>query len=309
MTPGLASPAEMRAFIIERLVGDTGEPDEIIKSAKSMASRAVLAIVAGLAEALELNVEIEVAEVELVRFASVRPTATGAAMTVASSPSSPDAMVLAMDPQALGLAVNLLFGGDPDQAAAAIDRDLSPTEVEVASTVFEQFALALNGSGSRAFELKMPLPAPFAGVELSKQIIRDGPGVRVVFKLVSPAGSGTVALTMPQRVLLKHRGDAKADAGARANEWRARFSEEVMRSSVELQASMPLARLTLGALDALQTGQIIEFDAGAQSRARLSARQKTLYVCEFGKLGQNYTLRVRHPFDAGQDLMEGLMSG
>ena len=46
----------------------------------------------------------------------------------------------------------------------------------------------------------------------------------------------------------------------------------------------------------------------AQSKALLSARQKTLFVCEFGKLGKNYTVRIRHPFDAGQDLMDGLLS-
>ena len=54
--------------------------------------------------------------------------------------------------------------------------------------------------------------------------------------------------------------------------------------------------------------ELIEFDAEAQSQAKLSTRQKTLFVCEFGRLGQNYTVRVRHPFEAGQDVMEGLVA-
>jgi flagellar motor switch protein FliM len=82
----------------------------------------------------------------------------------------------------------------------------------------------------------------------------------------------------------------------------------VMRSGVELQATMPLARMTLGQITGLRVGQVIEFEGDAQSQAKLSARQKTLFVCEFGKLGQNYTVRVRHPFDAGQDIMEGLVA-
>ena len=82
-----------------------------------------------------------------------------------------------------------------------------------------------------------------------------------------------------------------------------------MRSTVDLQATMPLARMTLGELAALHEGQVIELDEDAQSQARLSARQKTLFVCEFGKLGQNYTVRIRHPFDAGQELIDGLMPG
>lgn len=71
---------------------------------------------------------------------------------------------------------------------------------------------------------------------------------------------------------------------------------------------MPLTRLTLGDLANLQVGQVIDFDETAQSRARLSARGQTLFVCEFGKLGQNYTVRIKHPFDAGQDFIDGLMA-
>jgi flagellar motor switch protein FliM len=72
---------------------------------------------------------------------------------------------------------------------------------------------------------------------------------------------------------------------------------------------MPLARLTLGDLAGFEAGQIIEFEETAQSQARLSARDKTLFICEFGKLGQNYTVRIRHPYDAGQDFIDGLMPG
>ena len=72
---------------------------------------------------------------------------------------------------------------------------------------------------------------------------------------------------------------------------------------------MPLARMTLGEIAGLHEGQVIEIEEEAQSQARLSARKKTLFVCEFGKLGQNYTVRVRHPFDAGQEFIDGLMPG
>jgi flagellar motor switch protein FliM len=65
--------------------------------------------------------------------------------------------------------------------------------------------------------------------------------------------------------------------------------------------------MTLGEIAMLQEGQIIELEENAQSQARLSARNMTLFVCEFGKLGQNYTVRIRHPFDAGQDLMDTLL--
>ena len=299
-----ANPAETRAFILERLVGDTGEPDLILDAARALGERALPGILQGLGENLGLTLEIEFKAAELARLAEARPAGANHAMTVGASAASPDALILTMDPQAIGIFVTALFGGDPG-AAGAIERELSPTETEMATLVFEEVARAIDGSGTRAFEIKLPLPPAFSGADLKKQIIRDGPGVRIIYSVVSPAGTGTIALMMPQRVLLKHRGGT--GAAAASPDWRARFSEEVMRSAVNLTATMPLARMTLGDLAQIEAGQIIEIESSARSEARLSARQKTLFVCEFGKLGQNYTVRIRHPYDAGQELIDGLL--
>ena len=72
---------------------------------------------------------------------------------------------------------------------------------------------------------------------------------------------------------------------------------------------MPLARMTLGDLARLHVGQDLDIEENAQGQAQLSARNKTLFVCEFGKLGQNYTVHIKQPFDAGQDFIDGLMPG
>ena len=306
-----ASPADTRAFIVERLVGETGEPEQVVAAARALVERAVPTIVAGLQENMAISVAMEIARIELVRFIDARPTAGNHAMTIAASVSSPDALVLSIDNDAIALMVSALFGGDPQEAAAPISRDLSPLETEVATMVFEQVAVAVNGSGPRAFEFRLPVPSALTGQEMMKHMLRDGPAVRVTFSLATPASRGTMALTMPQRVLLKHRGDAGAAGGETrpSTEWRDRFSQEVMRSTVTLEATMPLVQLTLGELVGFAEGQVIELEETAQTRACLSARGKTLFICEFGKLGQNYTVRIRHPFDADQDFIEGLLPG
>jgi flagellar motor switch protein FliM len=306
-----ASPAETSAFIIERLVGETGEPDQVIAAARALAERAVPAIMAGMQQNMAIVISTEVTGVEVIRFAEARPPKTNHAMTIAASASSPDALVLSIDNDALAVIVSTLFGGDPQVAVTPIERELSPLETEVATMVFEQVAQAVNGSGPRAFEFKLPLPLAITGTEMTRHLLRDGPGVRVTFSVATPSSRGTMALTMPQRVLLKHRGDTGAAVrdAVPATEWRDRFSEEVMRSTVNLEATMPLGRLTLGDLAGFEQGMVIEFDETAQTQARLSARGKTLFVCEFGKLGQNYTVRIRHPFDAGQDFIDGLLPG
>ena len=308
-----ASPSETRALIIERLVGDSGEAAQVIGAGRSMAERALPVLQKALTGELGAPVTVDLQAVEVGRVPEARSRAGDAfALTIVSSPSSADAMTLVMDAQAVAVMVSALFGGDPDQPVAPIERDLSQIEADVATAVFQQVAMALNGSGKRSLDLRLPVPRAMAGNEARRRVLRDGAAVRIVFGLSTPSDSGMLTVMIPQRLLLISRdGEAAAgkDGGATEFDWRARFSEEVMRSTVRLDATMPLARLTLGDLAAFAPGQVIEFEEKAQLNSRLSARDKTLFVCEIGKLGQNDTVRIRHPHDAGQDVIDGLMPG
>lgn len=309
-SPG--TPSQTRALIIERLVGDSGEAAQVIGVGRGMAERALPLLQKALAGELGAPVTVDLQAVEVSRVPEARSRAGEAfALSVIPSPASADAMTLVMDAQAVAVMVSALFGGDPDQPVAPIERDLSQIEADVATMVFQEVAAALNGSGKRSLDLRLPAPKAMAGGEARRRVLRDGAAVRIVYGLSTPSDSGTLTVMIPQRLLLSARGAAAAgeDGEATGLDWRARFSEEVMRSTVRLEATMPLARLTLGDLAAFVPGQVIEFEEKAQLNARLSARDKTLFVCEFGKLGQNYTVRISHPHDAGQDFIDGLMPG
>ncbi|MER8630744.1 FliM/FliN family flagellar motor switch protein [Mesorhizobium opportunistum] len=306
-SPG--SPAQARSLIIERLVGDSGEADQVIDAGRAMAERAVPLLQKGLSSGLGVPVIVDLKAVEVSRVTEARSRAgDNFAMTVVGSPASSDAMTLVIDAAAIAIMVSTLFGGDPDMPVSPIERDLSPLEADVSTMVFQEVAQALNGSGQRSLELRLPAPRAMSGIEAKRHVLRDGAAIRIVLGISTPVDSGSITVTMPQRIVLAGRdGIASASEADPGTSWRARFSEEVMRSTVALEATMPLARLTLGDLARLEVGQVIDFEETAQSRARLSARGQTLFVCEFGKLGQNYTVRIRHPFDAGQDFIDGLM--
>lgn len=309
----LAEPGEQalsRNAIVERLVGDTGEPEHIVKAARALGLRALPAIRDSLNEQVSYPIEIELETVTLARMAQARrPDADNDALVVAASATSPDALMLIADAQAIALLVSALFGGDPDMPVAPIRRALTTIELELASVVFEATAKALNGSGVRALSIKFPMPAAVSGQELRKLIIRDGPSVRMTFRLIAPSGEGSFTVMMPQRVLLLHRGDASAgpaDSEGQA-QWKARFSEEVMRSAVRLEATVPLARMTLGDLSQLFVGQVLEMPENATTETTLSAHRQPLFTCEFGKLGHNLTVRVIEPFDQSKEFIDGLL--
>ncbi len=307
-SPG--SPSQARSLIIERLVGDSGEAGHVIGTGRSMAERALPLLQKSLAGELGAPVTVDLRAVEVSRVPDARVHAGDSfAMTILASPVSSDAMTLVIDAPAIAVMVCALFGGDPDQPVSPIEREFSQIETDVATTVFQEVAQALNGSGRRSLELRLPGPRALSGNEAKRRVLRDGAAVRIVFGISTPTDSGTVTVMIPQRILLGTRGIPDAHEADVNSDWRARFSEEVMRSTVTLEATMPLARLTLGDLAGFEAGQIIEFEETAQSQARLSARDKTLFVCEFGKLGQNYTVRITHPYDAGQDFIDGLMPG
>lgn len=306
-SPG--SPSEARSLIIERLVGDSGEAAQVIGTGRGMAERAAPLLQKSLTSELGVPVTVDLRAVEISRVAEARSHAGDTfAMTIVASATSSDAMTVVIDAPAIAITVCTLFGGDPEMPASPIERDLSQIEIDVSTMVFQQVAQALNGSGRRSLDLRLPVSRATSGTEAKRHVLRDGAAVRIVFGISTPADSGTVTVTMPQRIVLASRDSA---AGVSQDDhsasWRARFSEEVMRSTVALEATMPLARLTLGDLADFEIGQVIEFEETARSQARLSARGKTLFVCEFGKLGQNYTVRIRHPYDAGQDFIDGLM--
>lgn len=303
--------AVSRSSIVERLLGDTGEPDHLLKAARSLGLRALPAIRESLNEQVSYPIEIEIEQVTLARMADARrPHVDNDALVVAASATSPDALMLIADSDAIALLVSALFGGDPDTPVTAIERPLTTIELELASVVFEATAKALNGSGVRALSIKFPMQSAVSGQQLKKLVIRDGPAVRISFTLIAPTGEGRFTVVMPQRVLLLHRGDSNTDVVEEdqpEERWRARFNEEVMRSAVRLEATIPLARMTLDDIASLFVGQVIEMPEDAQVNAKLSARRKKLFTCEFGKIGQNFTVQIIEPYDAGKEFIAGLM--
>ena len=94
----VGSPSETREYVLERLVGEVGDPERVIGAARAMAERAVPAIADALCEALSVRFELEVGQIELARLAATRPESEShAMMVVAASATSPDALMIVLD--------------------------------------------------------------------------------------------------------------------------------------------------------------------------------------------------------------------
>ena len=238
-----ASPAETRAYIIERLVGETGEPDRVVEAARALAERAIPAH-AGAAQrdARVAGRRRRSASVELARFADARPQgASNHAMTIAASRLLARRADAARSiPTRIAVVVSALFGGDPDLPASA-DRARPVADRD------HRRRHGLQGGGARrstarasapstcAFRCRRRSPAP----SWPSTSCATGPPCASTIRSSPAPSSGLLSLLIPQRVLLKHRGDTVAakpgDRQAPAD-WGARFGEEVMRSTVRLRS-------------------------------------------------------------------------
>lgn len=301
----------MRSRIIERLVGATGDPDRVSAAARSTGIRAIANVQEMLKERFATPVDMDLASVEIVRLAEAKPDiASLDVLAVLSAPRMPDALILQIDPTALSLLVAVFFGGDPEMPPAPLDRPASGFELDVASVAFEIFAQAINGHGPRALGLRIAGLQPLAGpVAMKRFTVRDGPGVRIDFSIGTGDAAGRVSAWMPQRVLLEGRGGPEtAAAPPEPTEWRQRFGEQVLRAGVRLEATVPLMKMPLGAIAGLRPGQVIEMGEDVRGQARLSVRDRILFECELGKLGQHYTVRVKQGFDARQHVVDRLVA-
>ncbi|WP_159589188.1 FliM/FliN family flagellar motor C-terminal domain-containing protein [Chelativorans xinjiangense] len=313
MKAQVENPELMRKLIVERLVGETGDPRHVVEAARATAMRALPIVADTFSEKFPTPMAVDVAGIDVARMAELKPEKDSLdALVVVPATTSRDALTMRLDPQALSLLVSTLFGGDPDIPPPPLDRVPSKIELDVAAMVFEAFAQALNGNGPRALGLRLPVPQPLSGVsDFKRFVVRDGPGVRITFSLGAGDEVGLLTAWMPQRVLLA-RGAALPDSAeerVQAVAWRQRFNDEVLRSNVELTATIPLMKMPLKALAGLREGQVLELRENAQAETRLSVRGRTIFICEFGRLGQHYTVRVKQPFDARQDVLDGLLAG
>lgn len=308
-SPGIApgSPAALRNLLVERLVGETAEPDRVAASAKALGERALPPMAKALAELVPSLLQIELESVELGRISQVfLNESNNEPLTVASSANSPDALAMSMDAAAVSLFTALFFGAGSDTPVVVLDRALSAMELDISGMVFQCIAQSLNGSGTRALNVRFPLSRPIAGEDRRKQVHRDGPAARLIYRIFNEGGSGRLCVTMPQRIVLSPRGAENAQQPG-SGEWQARFGGEIMRSKVAVEASIPMGTLTLGEVASLFEGQVLEMPVEAPGETRLSSKDKTLFICEFGRLGGHYTVRVKQPFDPEADLMKNLL--
>ncbi len=205
-----------------------------------------------------------------------------------------------------------LLGATPDTIEPPADRLLSVIEKDLAVTVFDKIANVLRSAVNAPGGFEPTLEPPHAGEERPKPA-DDKPDefAATINMSITLAGiTSDFAIVVPQAALLKTTVAApKAkNQSAQSAEWTDQISEQVRRSNVTLDAKIRLQDLTLRTISKLAAGDVIPFHDIGDVRVDVSANSKELYVCEFGRSGENYTVRVKDTINSDDELIRHLMN-
>lgn len=209
--------------------------------------------------------------------------------------------------------VEALLGAEPTDIEEPEPRTLSPIEIDVAQPIFEKIAdvlrTAVNASGG--FEPIVARAHNSAARGKPDPMVEDVHAAAIDMTIGFGPVLSTFSIIVPQSVLLKTQIVFPRGAGQnrkQKSEWTEQMEEQVRRSAVTIEARIRLESLTLETISHLQAGDVIPFHDAQDVRVDVNANGRDLYVCEFGRSGAKYTVRVKDTHGSEQDILRHIMS-
>ncbi len=205
-----------------------------------------------------------------------------------------------------------LLGATAETIEEPADRLLSVIELDLAGMVFDKISKVLRSAVNAPGGFEPSLSSPYA-LEARIRPPEDKPDEFAAAINLSATLAGIVSeftLIVPQVALLKTKvaPPKPKKQATKSPEWTEQIGDQVRRSQVTLEAKIRLQDLTLRTISKLMAGDVIPFRDSGDVRVEVSANSKELYVCEFGRSGDNYMVRVKDTMNSDDELIRHLMN-
>jgi flagellar motor switch protein FliM len=205
-----------------------------------------------------------------------------------------------------------MLGATPDSIFQPPRRALSQIELDLSTMVFDKIAQVLrsgvNAPGGFETTIERPHNADARPMLEDEEADPFAMSIRVELKLGKIASE--FFLVVPQKYLLKTTitlPKSKGDFSREQDAWSESMSEQVRRSRVTLEAKISLESLTLETISKLVAGDVIAFRDKEDIIVDVSANGREMYNCEFGRSGENYTVRVKDNVSNENDILKHLL--
>ena len=219
--------------------------------------------------------------------------------------------VLACGNTFIMMMVEALLGAADDTIEEPEPRPLSKIELELAKMVFERISSVIRSVITTTGNFEPILSAPYNAANRANRPeghkVPFGAILNMKFKIgdVEPS----FAVVIPQSTILKTKViSTSSNSGPRVKkDWAEHLKGQVERSNVGIEARIKLQELSLNTVSRLQIGDIIPFHDLNDVRVEVKANGKELYVGEFGRSGEKYTVRVKDTYGTEEELLSHLM--
>lgn len=208
--------------------------------------------------------------------------------------------------------VECLMGGDPASIVEPEARPASMIELEMAPMITDKIASVVKSAVSAQGNFEPHLSKPYNAGKRPKPAddYVDMHAALIRMKIEFGALVTQFSVIIPQKTLLKTvvKAPAASTAAARnAAGWAELLQEQIRRSDVRVEARIHLTPLKLGTISKLQAGDVIPFLEKGDVRVQVSANGRDLYSCEFGRAGDQYTVRVKDTAGSEEDLLRDIL--
>lgn len=205
-----------------------------------------------------------------------------------------------------------MLGADTGTIDDPIERPLSKIELDLSTMVFGRIANVLHTGVNAAGGFEPLLEPPHNADDRPRTADDHNDEFAAAIKMGIQLGNvaSEFVLVIPQKALLKTTVEVPKSRGQQSKsreKWAEQISDQVKRSQITLEARIRLEALTLDTIARLAPGDIIPFHDKGDVLVDVSANGKDLYVCEFGRSGANYTVRVKDNMGAEGDLLRQLI--
>jgi flagellar motor switch protein FliM len=220
----------------------------------------------------------------------------GSIAAVMYSPELDARILVGLDRRCVYSLMEVLLGGDAQEAPYDEDRTFSTLEVRVAQTVFEIASEALRSAFGPVVETTFRLERVETRMDFTIMGRRNVLAVIAKILIQAMDIGGQMFVVIPQPALTPIRQqlsrDLSSDGSASDPRWLKMMRDGVQKAEVKVTGILDESSATLGEISDWKVGNVLPLKPSALTQVRVDCKNQPLFWCELGQAKGVYTLKI-----------------
>ena len=306
MSDAPSTPAEMQAFILEQLSGRNDDSSDLGMLCDIVGKKLTNSLVEHIPEMLVDVIEARMLDWTAQSICDVtEKIAEDGLLLVIGTEDEDPVGYLSADANAATILIGAQLGADHEGELSVLTGPLSPIEMGILKLGGQPFATAMKDT--QLAKSQCDVVDIRERSDIAQADIKDCEVVSFRFELTFGRTVGSVGLHIRKTFLTQTEEPVVAE-NDNVTRWNESLRDGIMQMNVGVKAIVKLDATTLGDLNSLMVGDIIELPSDNPHTAMLTARDKTLFIGQFGRIGNRYSVRVEQSNHRSVDLVEHIMS-